>query len=100
MYQVVVIPNNTTSNLSLCFKTEDKALEVHDGMKKSMGSEESGAIIVATDDFGNTLHIPIKFISYTMFIDVAKSQWREYEQNQCVNRTRELLMKRSPLLAA
>ncbi len=99
MFQVVVIPNNTTSNLSLCYKTEDKAKAAHQVFKDKIFSPEKSHIDVA-DDFGNVLSILPDNIAYTMLIDVAKSQWREWEQMQCVERTRSLLNKRAPILAA
>lgn len=97
MWQVVVIPNNTTSNLSLCFKTEERARITHDCIAEII-KQEAG-LVLAKDDFGNELVIPVKNISYIMLIDVARSQWREWEQGQCLEKVRSTLGKRSPLLA-
>ncbi len=97
MFQVVVIPNNTSSNLSLCYKTEQKAMAAHEVIGVKMTEND---YIGLEDDFGNRLWMHSKDISYQLFIDVAKSQWREWEQMQCIERTRSLLGKRSPILAA
>ena len=98
MFQVIVIPNNTTSNLSLCFKTEERASVAHESIISIM--QQENGLIRAGDDFGNELVIPSKNISYTMLIDVSRSQWREWEQMRCVEKTRAVLGKRPALLAS
>ena len=101
MFVVNVMPNNSNANISLAYKTEDRAKIAYAMITKAQASGHvDGGWAVVDDDFGNEVRIEGKFISHVVLIDVARSQWREYEIQQCVERTRVLLSKRSPLIAA
>lgn len=91
MFQVVLVMSNTTANLSMCFKTEDKAKEALEAITPDIGVDKP---ISSNDDFGNEFRTNGRSISYALFIDVAKSQWREYELDTCVQKTRQVLQKR------
>lgn len=88
---------NTTANMSLCFKTEAAAKNCLDNVSAHIGMPD---MITAIDDFGNETRAKGTSVAYALFIDVARSQWREFELDKCVNATRTLLSKRSPLVAA
>ncbi len=100
MWQVCVIPNNTTANLSLCYKTHKDAIYAFNRMKQAeVRIEES-------DDYGNSVFIGVSDISYMILIDVERSQQREFDQMQCVSKARAALEatlsapppKRSPII--
>lgn len=94
MFVVNVMPNNSNANISLAYKTENKARAAY-----SLLQEKSTEHISVADDFGSDVLISTGSISHVVFIDVAKSQWREWEMGQSVEKVRATLGKRPALLA-
>jgi hypothetical protein len=84
MFQVCIIPNNSDANLSLCYKEHKNALFAF-----NRATFEDDQVIKETDDYGNELFLPKKYVAYILFVDVAKSQEREFDQNMCINKKRE-----------
>ncbi len=87
MFQVCIIPNNSDANLSLCYKEHKNALFAFN--RATAAYSENDQIIKETDDYGNVLFFPKKYVAYILCVDVAKSQEREFDQNMCVNKKRE-----------
>lgn len=91
MFQVAIILNDTTANLSLSFKTKEKAIDAHIYFNKRMSVNE---VCEYQDDYDYIVSIKANSISYILFIDIAKSQECDFEKNMCVNEAREQLGKR------
>lgn len=97
MFVVNIMPNNSNANISLAYKTEEKAATAHARLFQISTTKETESV---SDDFGSNVVIGGESISHVVFIDVAKSQWREWEMAQAVEKVRGTLGKRSPLLAS
>ena len=83
MYQICVIPNNTSSNLSLCFTEHKTALQAFTRMKTATDRIEE------TDDYGNTMSMAVASVAYFLMVDVERSENRQFDQQMLVNRVRE-----------
>jgi hypothetical protein len=86
MFQIAIIPNNTDANLSLCYKDKEKCNDVHNLIMPIVGKPN---VLTLEDDYGNILTMFGSSIAYILYIDVAKSQEREFDQDVCVNKKRE-----------
>lgn len=107
MFVVNVMPNNSNANISLAYKTEEKAREAYNTLFNACKKQvkcvaddgEPKILARVSDDFGSDIMIDNNSVSHVVFIDVAKSQWREWEMSMAVEKVRATLGKRSPLLA-
>lgn len=90
MYQVVCIPNNTTANFSLSFKTKEKAEICYTELRNAL---DKYTLFAATDDFGYLITIDSRNISYFMFVDIEKSACVNFEKDKAQNRAAEAIGK-------
>lgn len=47
--------------------------------------------IEETDDYGNVVFMPRDNVAYFLFIDVKKSEERQFDQQMCVNAARQTI---------
>lgn len=86
MYQLIIVPSNSTANISLTYKT---LTGIEAALKKC---ENIGVNLVLTDDFGYKIHMPVESYSYAMMIDVAKSQSVLLEREIAVKAGQEIML--------
>ena len=83
MYQVCVVPNNTTANFSLSFKTKEAADAIFTILDEGMNHDNK---IKYHDDYGYRGSIKGTSISYLLFVDVEKSQMVMFDKNMANDR--------------
>lgn len=88
MYQIVVVPNNTTANLSLSYKTKENANKAWESIF------ENGSSVNETDDFGYVLVIDRDHVSYFLFVDVEAAEDVKFERDMAINRAREKIQRK------
>jgi hypothetical protein len=89
MFQVLIMPKDTTANFGLTFQTKDPARaafkQLHDSMEAAVGVPDLPPIR-CTDDFGYEVSIRPSSISYLLFADVAKGQ-KCFEESEFAKQT-------------
>lgn len=83
MFQLAIIPNDTTSNLSLSFKTREAAIDAQNAIHAAM--KDNITLLSQIDDYGFMLSMRPASISYILFIDVEKSQEVNFDKDMAVN---------------
>ena len=91
MFQVFIVPNNSTQNVSLTYISEEKAREIHESLTKHI--KQGSEIWTAHDDFGYILAIPVATVSYVLFMDIAKSQTLIFERELIAREAQAKLMR-------
>jgi len=71
MHQIVIIPNNSSANTALFYTTPEKAEIARDNIQAKI-KEGGDFILNQKDEFGVTLIMAVKNISYAMYIDMDK----------------------------
>lgn len=90
MFQLLVIPSNSGANVSLFYLKKEVADAAYKNIQDSMRGAAS--LVKATDDFGHVLSIPPDNISYTLFVDVSRSQALGLERQLSVQAASQQLL--------
>lgn len=89
MYQIALVMRETTANLSLSYKTKEKAQEVYDSL---MNAEERHFKL--EDDYGFKVALAAESIVYPLFIDVYESQFVTFDKNMTQDKATQEITRR------
>lgn len=90
MFNIAVVPNDTSANLSLSFRNKELATKAYEFFCEGMDKENR---LLCDDEFGHRLSIHGKSISYVIFVDIEAEQSIEYEKNTAIARGRDKLVE-------
>lgn len=74
MFQIIIIPNNSTANGALFFKTRESAEATHKHIHEAQKGTLPAQVLICKDDFGCTLTIDKENICYCVLMDGEKQQ--------------------------
>ena len=72
MHQIILVPNNSTANAALFYRTREKADLAYQNIHEMMRGSKEATVLTERDDFGVLLAIPIANVSYAILGDIAK----------------------------
>lgn len=93
MFQVAIIPNNTTANMSLSYKNADDAVKAHAAIHDLKNRNSIDAVLLK-DDFGYVISIAGRDIAYALFVDIEQSQFVLFEKDMAMNRANEKIAEK------
>lgn len=74
MYQIIIVPINTTqgTNIVLWYKTKEIADIAYANVQRIIQGKGAVDVLVQGDDFGHALTIEREKTSYVLFVDIEK----------------------------
>jgi hypothetical protein len=72
MFQILIIPSNSSANAALFYHTKEKAESVFQNIHGMLKGTIEVDMIMQHDDFGVKIMIPLDSVSYVLFGDINK----------------------------
>ena len=92
MFQLILVPNNSGATACMYYTTKENADAAHGTVLKGQKEMIPSGIIELTDDFGYIIQLPCAHLSYSMLVDVVKSQRLAFEREMTIQQANAELM--------
>lgn len=94
MFQIVIVPKNTTANLALGYKTLAAAKKTELSIQTAMVGNQGFYFVTETDDYGYTINMRAEDICYCLFVDVFESQMLIFDKNMAIDKASQAIEKK------